>query len=110
MINFEMHGFDDLKHNLEELQRKAKELDGTHNVSFDELFPPAFMAKNTKHQTIDALVKASGFTINSKEDFKAIPDDQWDSYIQQNTRFSNWKEMQQTAANEYFARKLGLGS
>ena len=55
------------------------------------------------------MFQASGFTIESQEDFDKIPDDEWDTFIKNNTRFPNWGEMVGTASSEFAARKLGLG-
>ncbi len=57
---------------------------------------------------MDEMFEASGFTIESQKDFDAIPDEDLDAFITEKTRFSNWEEMLNTAAEEWTARKIGL--
>ena len=54
------------------------------------------------------MLEASGFSVESAEDFLAIPETEWDQFISQKTQFSNWQEMQKTAAVELMKKKLGL--
>jgi hypothetical protein len=51
---------------------------------------------------------ASPFKVETKEDFEAIPDDEWNTYIASNTSFESWEEMQHQAAGEYVAKQIGL--
>tara|TARA_R100000353_G_scaffold166904_1_gene128671 strand:+ start:1077 stop:1241 length:165 start_codon:yes stop_codon:yes gene_type:complete len=54
------------------------------------------------------LFEASGFKVESKEDFESIPDDEWEAFITQNTSFDSWLEMQKAAMAAYTKKKLGL--
>ena len=100
--------FDDVLRKLHELQRRAQRIDGQHQISFDELFPDEFMLRNTEFPSVDEFISASGFTVESADDFAAIPDDPWDDYVRQRTRFASWAEMQQAAAEEWITRQLKL--
>lgn len=62
---------------IKELQRKLKRLDDTQHVPFDRLFPPKFMRKYPRFQTIEEKVKASGYKVKSAEDFGVVPDAAW---------------------------------
>ena len=53
------------------------------------------------------MIKSSGYQANHQEDFKNIPDTEWDNYVSKRTRFRNWKEMMSLAAKEYDKKKLG---
>jgi hypothetical protein len=103
-----MDGFDGLERELRDLERTARALDGSHEISFNELFHPAFMAHNTQFRDIDAMLDASPFTVKTSEDFERILDDEWDRYVAAHTRFANWEEMQGAAVDEWAAKKLGL--
>lgn len=100
--------FEDAMRKLRDLQRRAEQLDGQHEVSFDDLFPDEFMLRNTEYPSIAELLSGSGFRIETAEDFHAIPDETWDNYIRQHTRFDSWGEMQRAAAEEWMVRQLGL--
>ncbi len=59
------------------------------------------MKKYTDFNTINQMLEESGFVIENQEDFKKIPDDEWNSFIATRTRFDNWKSMMEKAATEY---------
>ena len=99
---------EDALRKLRDLQRKAEQLDGEHSVSLNEMFPDEFMLRNTEFPSVDSMVQASGFKVESSEDFAAIPDEEWDSFIQARTRFASWDEMKNAAAQEWAARRMGL--
>ena len=64
------------------------------------------MQKNSNSSNINYFLKNSGFIINSKADFEAIPDEEWEKYIIENTRFSSWSEMQNTAHEAWLKKWL----
>lgn len=66
------------------------------------------MLRNTEFPSIDALVAASGFKVESSEDFAAIPDAAWDAFITSRTRFASWGEMKDAAAGGWARRQLEL--
>lgn len=105
---FSIEGLDEFEKDLEKMSKKAKDLDGKNEVSWDELFDNSFMAKHTKYQTIQELIDNSGFKIESDQDFSNIPDEEWDSYIQKVTEFGSWEDMQGTATEKYIIKQMGL--
>jgi hypothetical protein len=107
-MKFELKGLYKFKRKLDDLERRAKEVEGEHDVPFEELFPPEFMRQHTDFISIDEMIKSSGFKVNNREDFKNIPDADWDSYVAKRTRFENWKDMMGLAAKEYYKKKLDL--
>ncbi|ABF42474.1 conserved hypothetical protein [Candidatus Koribacter versatilis Ellin345] len=66
------------------------------------------MAKCSQFISVDDLFAASDFKVETPEDFKAIPDDQWDDFIRKNTSYESWNAMLTDAASEWTAKKLGL--
>lgn len=100
--------FDDLLRKLRNLQRNAEALDGEHSLPFTELFPDEFMLRNTDFPSIDAFLTASGFSIASTEDTALPPDERWDPFVTQHTRFGSWGEMKDAAAQEWGRKRLGL--
>jgi hypothetical protein len=88
------------------VQRRLEELDGTHQIPFDELFDPEFMIEFTDFTSIDEMLETSGFKTDTEEDFAAIPDAEWDQFVARTTRFANWHEMQQEAGNRWAQKKL----
>ncbi len=105
MTNIE--GLDKLKKKLKDIGDKAKELDG-QDVPISELLTSSFLTKYTHFSSIDELLQASGFKVESRDDFKAIPDDKWDEYIHPISNFKGWQDMINKATEEWTARKLGI--
>ena len=107
-MGFKVEGLDKLQKQLEQMQRAARALHGTHEVKLNELFPSGFMLKHSKFSSFDALLNASGFTVNTKEDFEAIPDNEFDEYIRSVTTFCNWQSMLCAGTEAYVAKKMGF--
>ncbi|USD22150.1 hypothetical protein MJO52_03165 [Microbulbifer variabilis] len=93
---------------LNDLLKKVKENSGQHQVSFSEMFNPQFISANSEFSDIDSLFQAGGFKVESKEDFEAIPDQEWEEFIVANTSFKSWVDMHQAAESAYMKKKLGL--
>lgn len=108
MIKFELKGMDDVKRSLQDLSNRAQNLHGQHNIPLSELMPQAFISSCSRFTSLDELFGASGFEIDSAEDFEAIPDDEWDAFISENTSFNTWEQMQQSAVIAWTQKQLGL--
>lgn len=108
MFTLEMRGFDEIQRNLRRLADNAAAMDGEHSIPLTELCPPAFMAEHTDFATIEEMFGASEFAVGTPEDFAAIPDAEWDAFIANRTRFSDWRTMQEKAVADWFSRGIGL--
>lgn len=91
---------------VDEVKRKLKKLGEMKQVSFAELLHPDFMAGNTDFATYEEMFEQSGFKVQNAEDFAAIPDDEWDEFIQARTKFESWAEMQKVAFQQHLKRVL----
>jgi len=100
-----MEGFDELRNKLDDMKKRAKELDGEHNVSFDELFDSSFIRQHTAYTSFEELLEDGGYSIETQEDFEAIPDNAFDRHIQENTSFNSWQDMQEAAAGSWLKKK-----
>lgn len=108
MLRTSVTGLDGLQKRLKQLADGFERASGRHEVPLGELFPPDFMRRHGRHETIQALFDASGFKIETKDDLAAIPDAEWDRHIRSSTTFPDWESMQKTAAREWFKKKVGL--
>lgn len=90
------------------MEQSAKELNGQHEVAFSDLFAESFMNEYTNFSTFDEFLTAGNFTVNSQEDFEAIPDNDMDNHVSETTKFSSWQEMLNKAGEEYTLKKLGF--
>lgn len=107
-FKIDVTGFDEVQRGLEELQRRGESISGEQEVPLSELFPSDFLAKYTQFDSLEGMFLASGFTVQTAEDFKRIPDDEWDSFIRSHTQFSDWREMLRAGSKEWAGRKLGF--
>ncbi|EWH19962.1 hypothetical protein CHCC14600_2599 [Bacillus licheniformis] len=102
------NGFKEFDRKLKKMQQKASELEKGQELQLNELFTDSFMKKNTKFSSLDEMLDKSPFTIETQQDFESIPDDLWDDFVRENSKFFNWEEMQQEARNIYVAKQLGF--
>jgi len=107
-MSIDLSGFDELNNQLEELNKRAESLEGTHSVSFTKLFTESFMKKHTHVSSFDEFLQAGNFVVNSQKDFEVIPDDVFDQYVSKATDFCSWEGMCGTATEEYAAAELGF--
>ena len=98
----DLTGFDQLEKNLASLS-------GEHEMPIDELMTPKFISSCSKYSNFDELLKFSGFERDSLEGFEAIPNEKWDSFIQENTTYENWQKMRMASWNSYVEKKLTEG-
>lgn len=108
MSSIKITGFDKLEKQLKQMEKGARELSKTKKISFSELFPSSFMQKYTSFSSMDELPDSSGFKVEPREDFEAIPEDEFDKHIAKNTHFSSWEDMLDKATSLYLTNKLGL--
>ena len=90
-MKFELNGFDELQHELNQFAKNGESLDDEHSVPFDKLFTKKFMIENTKFS-----------------DMESIDDNKLDNFISSNTNFDSWEDMKSAAGSEWVAKKLGF--
>jgi hypothetical protein len=105
-MDLKITGLDELQRKLATLQRRIENASGP--VPFEDLFPPEFMRRYTDFKSIEEMLEASGHSVDSTEDFEAIPAAEWDAVVKARTRFATWKEMQQKAGEEYIGGRLNM--
>jgi len=98
-ISFDLKALDNLRQNLDKLSKDPR-------VPFSLLFPSSFMKKYTQFNSIDEMVNKSPFKVESEEDFKKIPDKDWDVYVIEKTSFKSWGEMKSKAGEEYIGKQI----
>lgn len=108
MSGIKMDGLDDLKRELNRMQKNARELGGKHEVPFNQLFNRAFMRKYTRFASLDELLEAGGFHARTNDEFEAIPENELDAHIAKCTKFKSWEAMLQEATEQYALSKLGF--
>jgi hypothetical protein len=99
-------GLKELQKQLKQMEKAAKELDGTQEVPFSELFTDSFLKKHTTFSSFEEFENQEIF--NKYQTIEEIPDDEMDHFVAETTNFSNWDEMLGKAGTEYAVRKLGF--
>ncbi|AQZ81203.1 hypothetical protein BUM88_06060 [Acinetobacter calcoaceticus] len=94
---------------LKKLTENAKKLNGEQQVSLGTLFNEGFLQANTDFENIDELFEKAGFKVETEEDFAAIPQEDIDTFVRENTKFESFTDMQQHAATEYMRKQLFKG-
>ena len=107
-VDFKINGLDELNERLDALTEKVSSLEGNHTLPFLELFSDAFMQECSSFSSFADFLEAGGFEVNSPDDFKAIPDDEFDAHIAETTDFDSWESMQKAAVAEYLKKQLGF--
>lgn len=85
-----------LKQNLKQVAAKQGPRQA---VSYEDLFNPRFMQKNTSFVTIDFFVKELGAKCFPEID--NLDKELVDQFVKRETKFNSWEEMQQRAVGEY---------
>ena len=106
-MGFKVTDLEEAEQRFEELSNYAEKLNG-QSVSFSDIFTETFLSENSAFTNFDKLIEASGFKVESQEDFEAIPDHEWDEFILENTNFENWQEMLDVAGLFYARKKFSF--
>lgn len=100
-------GIEKFRRKLQTIGDRAEALDGSR-VSFADLFTPEFMSRHTTHETFEGMISVGGFSVESADDFLAIPDDEWDRHVAATTDFGDWAEMQSKAGTKWAVSQLRI--
>jgi len=107
-MGFELEGFGELGNKINDMAERAKELDGENKVPVTGLCDSSFMRKHTSYASFGKLLDDGGDEISEAEDFEAIPEDEFDQHIRENTSFDNWEEMLEAAGEAWTVKQLGF--
>ena len=89
--------------------KNMKKLGENKFVELSTVLNPLFFKKYTRFKNLNEFMDASGFKVETFEDFKAIPDDDFDNFVIDNTPFSSWRDMQIQAFELYTYQQLTKG-
>lgn len=77
-----------------------------NEIPFEQLFTEEFMQLYTEFVSFEVLLEASPWKVDDEEDFEAIPEDEFDTYVDEHTDFPSWEVMYQTAAQRFLERQF----
>jgi len=107
-MSVHIEGFDDFDDEIRELKEHADALDGNNEIPMDQLFTESFIESYTPFSSLAAFFEHSPWTVETRADFKSIPEDEFDRYVNDNTGFNDWETMLQAAGREWVSRQLGI--
>ncbi len=107
-MGIKITGLDELQRKFSDLERRASKMHGSHEIPMSELLSPSFLRGCSRFSSLDEMFVTSGFKVESQEDFSAIPDNEWDTFIRGNTSFGNWQKMLHAASVAWTQKELGL--
>jgi hypothetical protein len=93
---------------LKDIGDRAQKLQGTTAVPLSKLLTSEFLKTCSRFSSLTEMFNASGFVITNADDFKAVPNDQWDEFIKGNTSFADWNELLSVAAKDWTKDQLSL--
>lgn len=100
-------GLDETIKKLNDLKKKADAMN-VQSVPVTEILTSDFLTRHTPFGSAVEMYEASGFKIETKEDFEAVPDDEWDAFIRSVSSFDGWQAMLGAASKEWAVKQLGL--
>lgn len=62
-----LSGIDDFSNLLDDLDRKARELDGKHKVPIEEILTPDFVSSCSKYASIDSFLKQVDLALSRRK-------------------------------------------
>lgn len=80
--------------------------EGRFPFPLGELMPDPFIERTTNFDSIADLLASCGFDTSNQAAFEAIPDEDWDQFIESESVFSSWREMLHSAGQEWLANQL----
>lgn len=102
-MGFQVRSFDELE---KKLNKKINDTNG--RKSLDVLFDEEFIKKYTNFSSINEMIEESNLGIKTQEDFDNKPEEEWNKFVIENTKFSSWEEMKSKAGNLYTIKHLNL--
>jgi|AntDeeMinimDraft_4_1070355.scaffolds.fasta_scaffold06649_2 hypothetical protein len=107
-MSFDGDDLDDAIDSLEDMGEKAEELHGENEVPIVDLFTDDFMEAHTDFGSLDEFFEQSPWEVESEQDIEAIPQDEMDDYVAENTDFPHTDGMTSKAGSEWAAKQLGF--
>jgi len=107
-MSFDDDDLDDEIDSLEDMEEKAEDLHGDQEVPISDLFTDDFMETHTSFGSLDEFFEQSPWDVESDEDIEAIPQDEMDDYVAENTDFPHTEGMTSKAGSEWAAKQLGF--
>lgn len=88
---------------LDQFKKRLEQVEQEHGsqqaVSYQDLFNPQFMQKNTNFASVAFFIQALG--VKDFQDLENVNDEVIDHLVRKETKFTDWQQMQQAAISAY---------
>lgn len=74
-------GIDDAQRAIKEEQHRLERIPAEQEIPISELFPTEFLARYTQFGSLEEMFEASGFVVETAEDFDRVRGAEWDDFI-----------------------------
>lgn len=98
-MTIKIEGLNEPSNRLSQIAENAKNLNGPYDVPMNELFNDEFIASYTKFSDLDSFF-ASSFDTSEPGFLDRISLRELDSFVAENSQFSSWTEMVQSAGEK----------
>ena len=71
------------------------------SIPIDEALSPEFLQACSRFRSLEEMLRESGYTIHSGEDFEAIPAEEWDAFIRTHTTYDSWQALLDDAGRRF---------
>jgi len=94
---------------LKRLAQNVRSLEGTNSIPMGDVLTDEFIQANTNFKNIDDLFEKAGYKVENQADFEAIPQEDIDNFVRENSKFDSFTALQQEAVNEFVRNKIFQG-
>ena len=106
-MTFKIKGLDELQAKLDQIRRKAEDVDGT-SVPVSEIFTDEFLRDCSEFNSFSDLLANAGHKPSSAEELDEILGEEFDIYINEVTKFENWEQFKEAALGEFAKKTFSL--
>lgn len=94
---------------LKRLAQNIKDFEGINSIPMGDVLTDEFIQANTNFQNIEELFEKAGYKVENQADFQAIPQEDIDSFVRENSKFDSFTTLQQEAVDEFVRNKIFKG-
>ena len=105
-MSVELHGFDNLRRELSELEQNIRNVDGEHQIPITELLNNSFMNKYTSLDAAQDFIDGCENVCGSEFSEIDENDEKFTDFIKENTNFNSWSEMLKNASENWVVSQL----
>jgi hypothetical protein len=104
-MSFKIDGFDDLSKQLKKISKQV-EKESQYSGELSEILNDNFIGRNTNFNSYQEFMQSLPIDISEEENLQSIENTLLDTHILEQSKFSTWNKLINTAAEEFMAERL----